>query len=439
MPQPLSTAEVLFQSIRINELLIRNRLVMGPIAAHSPAPDGRPSEKTIAFFAERAKGGIGLIIVGGTMSTTLGWDGSPTTQYYLRLDTDDFIPDLRRLTDAVHAHGTPIFAQINTSMGRMGKPGPNFIAASAVNVVIPKGNSPPGIIIPADIVMPVPREATLAEINLLEIETAESALRMRRANFDGIELGAHMSYFLASFLSPRVNRRTDRYGGSLENRTRVLVNIIRNIRAEAGRSFPIGVRMSVNEHLPDGLGPQGYAEIAQLLEREGVDYIAMTDGAYETMNQGVRREDAGIIEHGEAAIFRKAVSIPLMLQGVHDPERASKAITGGHTDMVMLARQMVADPEYPEKVRTGRTADITWCDRDNQCLHRLILSMPIRCTVNSRVGREDRHRPLPPLSRVVPGSIERAVLGLTGWAPAMSAVTAVTAIAKKLGPSKAAK
>ena len=406
------TYEPLFQPININRLNIANRLVLGPVAAHSPAADGRPSEETIAFFETRAKGGVGLIIVGGSTSTEQGWNGAaPSTRYMLRLDRDDYDSDLRRLTDRVHARGVPIFAQINTSMGRMGKPGPDFMAASAVNVVIPESSLAGVLVIPGGITLPPPRAATVDEIQRLERETADSALRMRQAGFDGVELGAHMSYFMASFLSSRTNLRTDQYGGSVDNRVRMLVNTLRLIRAGAGDGFPVGVRMTANEHTPGGQGPQEYAAIARALEHAGIDYIALTDGAYESMNVGVTG-DASLIRHGETLLFREAVKIPLMLPGVHDPVKAAEALSAGHADMIMLVRPLLADPEYAVKVLAGRANQIVRCNGENYCLKRLMLNMPIRCPVNPRLGNETTEAQAQ--RSVITDTVESAVLKLSG-------------------------
>jgi dimethylglycine catabolism A len=387
MPNSNDPLNVLFNPIKINRLTLANRIVMGPVAAHSPAPDGRPTAETLAFFERRAKGGIGLIIVGGTISTAHGWNGAPTTQYYLRLDKDEYISDLRRLTDTVHASGVPIFAQINTSMGRMGKPGPFFIAASAVNVVIPEESLKGIIVMPGGIQLPPPAAASREQIEQLERETAESALRMRQAGFDGVELGAHMSYFGASFLSSRTNQRTDEYGGSLENRTRFLVNVIRRIRAGACAEYPIGIRITANEHTPGGQGPEEYAAIARLLEQAGVDYFALSNGAYESMNVGVTGQER-LIRDGDAQVFRKALSTPIMLGGIHDPAKAAGAVAAGHGDLIMLARPTLADPDIPLKLKQGRAQDIVRCNSDNECLRRLMMNMPIRCPLNPQLGNE---------------------------------------------------
>lgn len=416
MPEPRAPSEVLCQPLVINSLTIANRIVQGPMAVLATDPDGRPSQQTFAFLRERARGGVGLIILGGSAGCRRCFEESPF-KGVIRLDDDGSLADLRRITDTVHAHDTPIFAELMPGFGPMGKPSPNWplIAASPYNVVIRRDQFPQGILVPADRVTETPREATVDEIRQLQGELAATAARCRNAGFDGIEIAAHMSYFLGSFLSPRTNWRTDEYGGSVENRARILVDLMRHIRQEVGPSYPVGLRITVNEHVDGGQGPEGYAEIARCVEREGLDYVALSDGKYESMHRGAPAADGGLIEHGEAQAFRKALSCALLLGSIHDPHRAAAAVADGQADAVMFARQLLADPGYANKVRDGRLDEIVRCDRDNHCMRRMIMGMPIRCTVNPRMGRESR-RPgeRPPIDRVVRAPIERVVLSATG-------------------------
>jgi 2,4-dienoyl-CoA reductase (NADPH2) len=342
----------------------------------------------------------------------------------LRLDLDEFIPGLRRVADAVHQEGTPIIAEVMAGFGRMGKPAPgrDTIAASPLNVVMTPDRMPPGILMPAPRVLPVPREATLEEIRSVEQDTAAAALRVREAGFDGAEVAAHMSYFLSSFLAPRTNWRSDEYGGSPENRARVLVNIVRDIRAQAGPDFPIGLRMSVNEHVDGGQGPADYAEIARLVELAGADYVALCDGNYEAMEVNAPSTDGEMIRHGEPQAFKAALGIPVLLGNLHDPTNAAQAIADGHGDAVMFARQMLADPDYANKVREGRVGEIVRCDHSNYCLRRLLFNFPVRCHVNPEMGREARSgTKVPPLERVLKAPLEQTVLALTGSPVVMGA------------------
>jgi 2,4-dienoyl-CoA reductase-like NADH-dependent reductase (Old Yellow Enzyme family) len=405
----------LLRPLRINTLELPNRIVMGPMAVLQPTKDGRPSVQTIAFLEARARGGVGLIIVGGAAGSQRMLDEAPYHPL-LRLDRDDDIPGLRRVVDAVHQHGTPIIAEVMAGFGRMGKPSQTrpIISASPKNVVMAEDRFPHGIRVPGGKVTPLPREATVEEIRQIERDTVEAAVRMGKAGFDGVEIAAHMSYFLASFLSPRTNWRTDEYGGSPENRARVLVNVVRMVRHEVGADYPVGLRMSANDHVDGGQGPEGFAEIAGIVAREGLDYIALTDGNYEAMDVNTPTADGAMVDHGEPQAFRRQVDVPLLLSNINDPRRAAEALDAGHGDAVMLARQLLADPEYANKVRDGRVDEIVWCDRSNECLRRLLLNFPVRCHRNPRMGREGRTgRGVPP-ARLARRPVEEAALALTG-------------------------
>ena len=385
-----SATEVLASPWKIDGVEIKNRYVVGPMAVLQPTSDGHPSDQTIAFLTRRAKGGAGLIIVGGTVATEGGYLEAPF-QPILRFDQDKFIPELARMVGAVHAEGVPIFAQIFPSFGPMGVPGDGRVtkAASPKAVRMAAPRLPEGLYIPGGRTNPTPTEITKEEILEIQRQTVAAVLRAREAGFDGVELGAHMRYLYSSFLSPRTNWREDEYGGSVENRARVLADTVRASRAEVGSDYPVGVRMSVNDHLDDGQGPEGFAEVAAVIAREGLGYIALTDGNYESMDHNVTSQSGAMIEHGEPQAFRAAVpQVPLLLSSTYKPQQGAEAIAAGYGDGIMLARQMLADPDFPNKVLEGREDEIIWCDHANSCLRRLILNVPVRCHKNPETGRE---------------------------------------------------
>jgi 2,4-dienoyl-CoA reductase-like NADH-dependent reductase (Old Yellow Enzyme family) len=387
-----TSAEVLASSFFINKLQIKNRIVLGPMAVLRPTEDGRPSEQTIAFLARRAKGGVGLVIVGGSVASEQAWNESPFAPN-LRFDKDEFVPELSRLVDAVHAAGAPVFAQLFPSFGRMGVPrNGNWIsAASATPVDFGSGGLPDHFYIPGGRVTPPPHEADAAAIKAVEDAVVSSARRAKAAGFDGIEIGAHMCYFYSSFLSPLANKRTDEYGGSAQNRARALRDAVSAVRAEVGDDFPVGIRMSVNDHMPGGQDPHGFAEVAAHIVSAGVDFIALTDGNYESMRDNVPSESGNMLAHGEPQAFRAAVgdNVRLFLSSTPDPRQAADAITAGHADATMLARQLLADPDYARKVIENRSSEIVWCDHANSCLRRLVLNIPVACHKNPEMGRED--------------------------------------------------
>lgn len=423
---PDQIASVLSKPVTINKRTLANRMVMGPMAANAPNTDGSPSEQTIAFFEARARGGIGMIICGGLLSTPRGVAESPFNA--LRLDVDTHIAAFRRVADAVHAHNVPIVAEIMPSFGRMAVPGPDrpVISASPINVVIPPERFPNGFIVPGGRMTPMPREATIAEIRDLERETIASAERALRAGWDGVEVAAHMSYFAASFLSPRTNWRTDEYGGSVKNRARILVNIVGGIRKRLGPDFIVGLRITANDYMPDGQGAAGFAAVAKEVEKAGLDYVALATGCYETMNESAPTVDGKLVDSGDARIFKEVLSVPVLIQGLHDPARAASAIADGHGDLVMFARPLLADPNYARKVGERRPETIVKCDRHNTCMRRMVFKMPVRCTVNPEMGLESRGAKwLPPANRIVQAPAEEVILKLTGSRRFMSLAGAV--------------
>ena len=383
-------SEVLGSPLAINGVTIKNRIVLAPMAVLRPTADGRPSAQSIAFLQRRAKGGVGLIIVGGSVASERGWNEAPFSPL-IRLDKDEYVPEIARLVDAVHAEGTSIFAQIFPTFGRMGVPrgGIRPIAASPTPVVMGATGFPDHVYVPGGRTMPAPAEATADDIAAVQADVVAAARRAKAAGFDGLEIGAHMCYFYSSFLSPLANARTDEYGGSAENRARALRDAVAAVRDEVGTSYPIGIRMSVNDHLPGGQGPSGFAEVASHVVGAGVDYIALSEANYESMGVNVPSDSGTMLAHGEPQAFRAAVGeIPLFLSSTPDPQQAADAIVAGHVDATMLARQFLADPDYAIKVLEEREDEVTWCDHANSCMRRLMTNIPVSCHRNPGMGRE---------------------------------------------------
>lgn len=427
-----SSLSVLSDPIPLGNTLIRNRFVMGPMAVTSADPDGRPNEQTIAFLRRRAAGGVGMIIVGGIAATSRSIEEAPFKPL-LRLDVDDLIPDFRRVADAVHEFGVPLIAEIMPGFGRMGVPAPGrpIISASPINVVIPEENFPDGIFVPGGRSTPLPDAATIEEIQLYELEMVKAAVRAFKSNWDGVEVAAHMSYFAASFLSPRTNWREDDYGGSLENRARMLVNIVRGIREKLGSDFIVGLRITANDYVQDSIGAEGFAEIARLVEKAGADYVALTTGCYETMYKSASSTDGELISSGDAKKFKSKLTVPVILQGLHDPSAGAEAIDQGHGDLIMLARPLLADPDYPKKVLSGKTSEIIKCDRKNLCIRRLAFNMPARCSANELVGRESRKGRRKTFKEILVMPFEASILWLTGNRRVMKALGAALLLRRK--------
>jgi 2,4-dienoyl-CoA reductase-like NADH-dependent reductase (Old Yellow Enzyme family) len=392
-PTSWSAAEILGKPLTINKLTLKNRILLGPMAVLQPTEDGRPSEQSIAFLKRRALGGVSAVFVGGSVATARAFRESPFAPN-IRYDDDQFIPDLKRLVDELHASGTgvAVFAQLFPAFGRMGVPrdGHQISSASPRPVTMGAYGLPDNVYIPGGHVTPVPTEATVAEIKELEQAVVDAARRAKAAGFDAIEIAAHMSYFFSSFLSPLSNLRTDEYGGSVENRARALRDTVAAVRREVGPDVALGLRLSANDHAPEGQGPEGFAAVTAEIATAGLDFVALTDGNYEAMKDNVTSESGKMLREVEPHAFRKALgpAVALLLSSTPDPDQAAGAIADGTVDATMLARQMLADPDYANKVLEGRVGDIVWCDHANSCMRRLILQVPVQCHRNPEMGRE---------------------------------------------------
>lgn len=377
----------ILEPIKINNVEIKNRMVLGAASIASPNPDGTPSDETVAFYENRCQGGIGMIITGLFMSTSHGWNGATHTNSFFRIDDDIYIKAAKKIPEATHKYGVPVVAQLLISEGRMGKTGEYFSAASSVGLKIPEESLACILSVPGGVNKPAPRSSDIDEVRRLRDETIDSALRCLEAGFDGIEIGAQMSYYIATFLSKRTNLRTDEYGGSTQNRARLVVELIEAIRSKTSKEFIIGVRMSANEHTDGGQGPEEYSKLAKIFEDSGADYIALTDGAYESPDVGIEGS-AALYRHGEIQFFMKNLSIPVMIQSVHDPVFANKIIEEKQADIVMFVRPLIVDPQLPNKVSSNRLDEIIKCDLNNECFRRIMMALPMGCPHNPKFGNE---------------------------------------------------
>ncbi|GAY26005.1 NADH oxidase [Desulfurococcaceae archaeon AG1] len=371
------STEKLFSSITIGSVRIRNRIAMAPMISNLATPEGYPSDAHIAYLAERAKGGVGLIFTEYTYVNRIDARGSLNQ---LGLYSDELIPKFRRLTEAVKAHGSRIFVQL-VHAGRK----------TRRNIIW--GNTP---IAPS----PIPllddvREMSLEDIARVKRDFAEAALRAERSGFDGIEIhGAH-GYLVAQFLSPATNKRSDAYRDGV----RFVVELVEEMRSRV--SIPIGIRLSVTEFDPQGLNPQMVAEIVSRLEKEaGLDYIHLSAGRDGPIASSMPfyMPRTPLIE--DAKIVRRVTKLPLLLVGsVIDPEDALRVLEVA--DMVVLGRQLLADPAWPAKV--ARRLPIRPCIRCNQLCRAITLS-EVRCDVNPELGWEA-------FSHLERGSGEVSVIG----------------------------
>lgn len=387
----------LWSPLQIGPVTVRNRIVF---AAHltNYAEDGLPSEQHAAYYAARAAGGAGLII-------TEEHSVHPTDWPYEKLIHGfhpEVVPGYRRITDAVHRHGTPIFAQINHNGGQ----------ASGMYSRLPVWAPSP---VADPLFREVPKEVDRREIAEIVAGYAKVAGHCKAGGFDGIELQCSHSSIVRGFLSPATNKRTDDYGGPLENRARILLEIVDAVRDAIGRDLALGVRICGDELIEGGTTIEEAVEVARLVEAQGLtDYVNTSIGV---ATQSLFMIEASMHVPPGYALFipsaiRKAVDLPVVGVGrFKDPIQAERALAEGHCDLVGVVRGQIADPDFAAKARAGLTEDIRLCLSCNQeCVGRMGLNRWLGCIENPHTGREAeeaRHLAVAARPAGVPATRER--------------------------------
>ena len=379
--------EHLLSPLKIGSLTIRNRVIMGAMGNGTENMDQTMGECSIAYYAERAKGGVGLIINETTRVTDEPHGCMGPRQSSAA--SDRIIPSLKELADAVHFYGGAIFMQLHHP-GRQGfVPGGECFTPSGV----------PGMFGGACHTM------TKEEIHTLVGQFVDAAERCYKAGIDGVEIhGAH-GYLLTQFLSPFTNKRTDEYGGSIENRARIIKEIIEGIRERVDREYPVIYRLSADEFLERSTVPLPQGETGLKLSEAiaacrylvpfGLDGINVSAGVYETMNEAW--EPISYPEGWKlylAEEIKKAVDVPVFGVGsIRNPDFAEQALAEGRVDAVVLARQMLADPDWVNKVAEGRVKEIRRCISCLNCMEHMsgdngIIGHGLTCALNARNARE---------------------------------------------------
>ncbi|MCP4750072.1 MAG: NADH:flavin oxidoreductase [Proteobacteria bacterium] len=418
----MGTFDPIFEPVKIGQLELKNRIAMAPMNMNYTGPNGYISDQQMAYYAARAKGGTALIVTESVYGTD-----HPTSQTYRKFNNPSianelYVPRMSELVEHVHSFGGKIFCQLVLGPGRQGN--------SDAGAIQPVSASPiPYITYPEYIIngMPdnpfmvaraagyqgelpettdidemlvfmskipgnhiygeTPREIAVEEIEELLEDLKVASKLTRRCGFDGIEFHATHGYLIHSFFSKRSNKRTDRYGGSFENRIRFLLQAIQAIRQGVGPDYPVGFRMSASEELHEGFDPHFTNRVAKRAEEEGADFIHLSDGSYEKLDDFIPNNDGQVVP--KSAIIKEGLNIPVICPSVHKPEDAAAALKNGHADLISQGRQLIADPEWVNKVRDGRLDEIIKCNRCNLgCITRFFLSLPCRCIKNPVVGRE---------------------------------------------------
>ncbi|MFT3865110.1 MAG: FAD-dependent oxidoreductase [Solirubrobacterales bacterium] len=359
----------LFEPITIAGIEAPNRVVMLPMGSGMPGEDGFANDETIAYYRRRARGGVGLL----TVEASLVAPGPSAIGPELRLHDDRFVPDLRRLVEAVHAEGVPIGIQL-------------WHPGRQTNLGEPVAPSP----VPLSPRTPVPRELTKADIAELVEQYAAAAARCREAGFDYVEVHAAHCYLPCEFLSPLVNRRTDEYGGALAGRARFLLEIVAAVRAACGEDYPVFCRITGSDGEAGGFEVEEAVQVARLLEEAGICCLSVTAGTWHTLYMSMPPMS---VERGSLLPFaeriRAAVGVPVIAAGRLDSAPlAERALADGQADLIGIGRGLIADPDWPRKVREGRAEEIVPCIACNACLDLISRADQARCAVNPEVARE---------------------------------------------------
>ncbi|MAX31584.1 MAG: N-methylproline demethylase [Halomonadaceae bacterium] len=372
--------DAIFQPIQIGNLTIRNRVVSTAHAEVHATDGGMTTDRYVKYYEEKAKGGCGLCICGGSSVVSIdspqGWWSS------VNLSTDRIIPHFQNLADAVHKHGGKIMIQI-THMGRRSRW---------------DGFDWPTLVSPSGIREPVHRSTckTIEEEEIWRIigDFAQAARRAKEGGLDGVELSAVHQHLVDQFWSPRVNKRTDQWGGSFENRMRFGMEVLKAVRAEVGDDFVVGMRICGDEFHPDGLSHDDMKQIAAYYDATGkVDFFGVVGSGCDTHDTL-----ANVIPNMAyppepflhlAAGIKEVVKAPVIhAQNIKDPNQAERILEGGYVDLVGMTRAHIADPHLIAKIKMDQVDQIKQCVGANYCIDRQYQGLDVLCIQNAATSRE---------------------------------------------------
>lgn len=376
-----ATYSNLMQPLDLGPTRVRNRL-FNPPHGTTLGHQGVVSDDLIAYHRTRARGGVGLIILESmTVHPSYGFE-----EAFLYAGSDKIIDGLNRLALACRAEGTPVFGQLfHAGRGvRLSHDGSRPLSYSASDLPDERYR-----------VVPVPMPNDMVW-QLIE-SYADAACRLAEADLDGVEILASMGYLIAQFLNPLSNQRSDEFGGNLDNRMRLLREIISRSRARIGSDKTLGIRITLDEKTEKGMPAEDMLEVCRRLEADGeVDYFSVISGSSSSPDGWIHVFPPMAVAPGfvadDAARLRAAVGKPVLVAGrINQPQLAAEIVDGGKADMVGLARALIADPEFVNKMADGRADEIRACVGCNQaCVGHRLAHFPVSCIQNPLSGREFR-------------------------------------------------
>ena len=392
---------------RIGTMELRNRMIVTAMGVNLAEPDGTCGERMRGFLEEFARGGVGMVITG---VAGVAWPNGGNQPRQVAISDDRFIPGLKAIADAVHAHGAKFAVQLHHG----GVVSPEDMAAGRP-VWVPSVPKPfPGggtqqvtdVWVQSEIdhatanFKPMPKvqykELTHEDIKLVVDQFAAAADRARRAGADGVEIHGGHGYLISGFNSPKSNHRTDEYGGPLENRVRFLLEIVRAIRARVGRDYPVWVKLDSQEYgVEVGIKIEHAIRTAQLVEEAGAD--AITVSSYHDVGK-LKLHSESNIPHvpgwnlPAAETIRKAIAIPVIASGRVETEVGEAKIAAGVFDFLGMGRKLLADPDLPRKLAEGKPEAIRPCIYCYTCVSAIYFMDPVRCAVNPECSFESQRR-----------------------------------------------
>ena len=384
----MSKYEHLLSPIKIGETTVKNRIFMPPLSTNL-ADKGYVTDELVEHYKARAKGGVGLFV---TEVVTV----EPTYCYLpgdMCIYDDSFIPGWKKLADGVHEYGAKILPQLfHPAHMAFPLPGtPRLIAPSNVGPYYAKE---------------APRAVTKEELKVIIRQFGEAAKRAQIAGADGVEIhAAHAHGLLGGFLSPLYNKRTDEYGGDIDHRLRLTLEVIEEVRRVCGKNFIIDVRISGSEYTDGGLNLNDMIYVAKQLEKAGVDFLHVSGGTTIARGSSIPAPGTPMGSHAAtAAEIKKYVSIPVATVGrITEPWIAEELIANGKADICMIGRANLCDPEFANKVAAEKADDIRPCIGCLRCLNGIMFGKRVACTVNPsfELENEDTLAPAPEKKNVL--------------------------------------
>lgn len=392
----------IFEQLQVGNMKLRNRMYMAPMGTSTEA-DGSFSDRSIRYYEERAKGGFGLIITGANQVTT---------KYEAKacniLESAKSFEQLNFLARRIHNQGAKLCIQLTPGLGRM-----QFTTGDVRPYAASEVNS---FWFP-DLTC---KELSKEDIQFLVQKMAQGAATVQRAEADAVELHGYGGYLMDQFQSELWNKRTDEYGGSLENRMRFSVECVKAIREAVGPNFPILFKFTPFHGVPGGREMEEGIAMAKILEEAGVDLLHVDVGCYEAWYKAINTVyQPAMVQMDIASEIKKHVNVPVMSQGkMNNPADTEWALQEGKADMIGLGHMSIADPDWVNKVRKNETYDIVPCIGCNECLYAGFSGKILQCAVNPHAFAEDYYP-------VTPGDPNKKVLVIGGGPGGiMAAITA---------------